>query len=638
MTRLDPSLRVNRLRIERGPHVAYDELFHPGVNIVRGENSSGKSTILNFLFYVLGGDLSDWSEIARLCTRVNAEVVLNGKVATLSREILREAGQPMDIYGGPMEEALRASRSEWTRYPYKRSTTRESFSQAVFRLLNLPEVSNEVSGNITIHQLLRLLYADQLSPVEHLFKFERFDPPTTRAAVGRLLCGAFDNQMYQNELQIRDLDKELGAVSAEYRSLLMVLGRSQEGMTLSWITSQRQVLERRQQGMRQEIARAEQQVFVTGKGDELTLKAQETAYTEVQEQQRIRGALQDELDALGLAVEDSAAFIASLEQKLKALSDADLVAEHLGNVEFQSCPSCLTPIEKFSAHACHLCKTPFENEQVKKRIVALINDTALQLKQSQTLQTRRQIRFKSVEQQLTDADQTWRAASARLQATRQLPTTELQESLRALHRQAGYLDREIEDLERKTSLVKVVEDLSRRKGELNQTIGRLRDDNAARLAEQERRLSKAYTAIADEIRSLLQRDLRRQDAFENPREIQFDFGANTITVDGISYFSASSRAILKSAFFLGMLSASLKNSFFRHPRFLMLDTIEDKGMEAARSQNFQRLIVEVSASTKVAHQIIYATAMIAPELDRPEYTIGRPSNGDHPSLEIGRSS
>jgi hypothetical protein len=67
----------------------------------------------------------------------------------------------------------------------------------------------------------------------------------------------------------------------------------------------------------------------------------------------------------------------------------------------------------------------------------------------------------------------------------------------------------------------------------------------------------------------------------------------------------------------------------------MLDTIEDKGMEAERSQNFQRLIYSISESSAVEHQIIYGTAMIAPELDVPELTVGEASTRDHPTLRIG---
>jgi len=187
MMRFDPSLFVSRLVIEANGRPVYDEGFHQGLNIIRGENSSGKSTILNFIFYGLGADLSEWSEAARRCSRVVIEAELSGKPVTLSREVSETTGQAMEIFGGPYDLAQRAPRAEWSRYPYRRSESRESFSQAIFRLLGLPEVRNELSGNVTVHQILRLLYADQLSPIDELFRAERFDSALLRDTVGRLL-------------------------------------------------------------------------------------------------------------------------------------------------------------------------------------------------------------------------------------------------------------------------------------------------------------------------------------------------------------------------------------------------------------------------------------------------------------------
>ena len=50
MTRFDPSLIVTRLIVQRNEYFVYDENFHAGVNVVRGENSSGKSTVLNCIY------------------------------------------------------------------------------------------------------------------------------------------------------------------------------------------------------------------------------------------------------------------------------------------------------------------------------------------------------------------------------------------------------------------------------------------------------------------------------------------------------------------------------------------------------------------------------------------------------------
>jgi DNA repair exonuclease SbcCD ATPase subunit len=104
MMRYNPTIIVQRVTVLRNDRVAYDEKFHEGVNVIRGDNSSGKSTVLNFIFYGLGGDFKDWSAVARLCTRVIVEVRVNGSVITLSREIsLANGQQPMEIFSGNYE-------------------------------------------------------------------------------------------------------------------------------------------------------------------------------------------------------------------------------------------------------------------------------------------------------------------------------------------------------------------------------------------------------------------------------------------------------------------------------------------------------------------------------------------------------
>lgn len=70
---------------------AYDEKFHRGVNIIRGQNSSGKSTIIRFIFFVLGGCYGDFVPEALKCSHVIAEVEINGVVITLKREIEKDA-------------------------------------------------------------------------------------------------------------------------------------------------------------------------------------------------------------------------------------------------------------------------------------------------------------------------------------------------------------------------------------------------------------------------------------------------------------------------------------------------------------------------------------------------------------------
>jgi len=343
----------------------------------------------------------------------------------------------------------------------------------------------------------------------------------------------------------------------------------------------------------------------------------------------------EKIDGISFSIADSTTFIAGLERKLRALNDASAVAEYVVEVQFESCPACFASLDLADAKDfCHLCKTPFDSERAKGRIVALINDTALQLKQSLSLQNQRKNDLDKIIEALNKLEEAWRGKAARLVAVRALPSGELQEALRELYRKAGYLEREIEDLENKASIVQLVDQLSKHKADLNAKISRISVENQGRVAAQAQRLARAYTLIADRVRELLHRDLRRQDTFEDAESIEFDFGANRLTVDGQSYFSASSRVILKSSFFVAFLSAALRDKAIRYPRFCIVDTIEDKGMEPMRSHNFQMLIAEISDNSNVDHQIIFASAMIAPDLDDEAYTVGKYSTRDDPTLVI----
>jgi AAA domain len=640
MTRFKPTIIVRRMVVERGELTVYDQPFHVGVNVIRGENSSGKSTVLNFIYYGLGGDLSDWSAVARLCSRVVLEVSINGNMATLSRDISESSSQqPMEIFGGSLESSRAAAKSEWVRYSYRSTTNRESFSQAMFRLMGVPEVSSDLSGNVTMHQILRLLYADQISPIEDIFRFERFDQASLRDTVGRLLCGAYDSALYDNEQKIRELGKSLDAVVAEIRSLFAVLGKignPDQGLTLEWIDAQRRTLSEERNALLKSIELAEQRLFVDSSKDALTLSAQETAYNDVQQVQSELLTAQQLRDSLAFSMADSAAFIASLKSKMEALQDSSKVIEHLGEVRFQSCPACYAIVDDDSpAHSCHLCKTPFDSAQTKTRVSALILDTGLQIRQSEELQRRREEQSATVAKRIKDLSEKWKQLADRLSSLQRLPSTEASESLRTLHRRSGYLDRQVEDLDKNARLVEAVRELSGRREELEANISRLKSNNQALRVQQQNRLSIAYTSISSEIKRLLHNDLRRQDIFEDPESVNFTFSENKISVNGESYFSASSRAILKSSFYLGFLSAATKNEFFRHPRFCMIDTLENMGVEPIRSHNFQHQILRVSQDSLVEHQIIFATAMIAPALEEEAYTVGPFSTNVDMTIAIG---
>src|ERR1700681_2101517 len=98
MTLFKPYLFMKRLVVvSQSGGVAYDQVFHRGVNIIRGQNSSGKSTIANLTFFSLGGEFINWTNEAKKCREVFAEVEINGATLTLKRAVTEQARQAMGI-------------------------------------------------------------------------------------------------------------------------------------------------------------------------------------------------------------------------------------------------------------------------------------------------------------------------------------------------------------------------------------------------------------------------------------------------------------------------------------------------------------------------------------------------------------
>jgi hypothetical protein len=176
---------------------------------------------------------------------------------------------------------------------------------------------------------------------------------------------------------------------------------------------------------------------------------------------------------------------------------------------------------------------------------------------------------------------------------------------------------------------------------LHETAGRLAADIRelelrieAKRRTQVYRRSLADSHLSDNAVRFLRADLPSEEHFEVAQKVTVDVGVNSFAVDGRNQFSASSVTFLKNAVHFAFLFSSLELDFFRYPRLIVCDNIEDKGMVAARSQNLQRLIVERSSTFGVEHQIIFTTSMIAPDLNNANYCVGDEYTHENKSLKV----
>ncbi len=148
------------------------------------------------------------------------------------------------------------------------------------------------------------------------------------------------------------------------------------------------------------------------------------------------------------------------------------------------------------------------------------------------------------------------------------------------------------------------------------------------------RRSSAYLSVVKNLKMILKEDLYRQAEFAQADEIDIDFAANQLTIDGQKEFSASSMVLLRHGFHLALLLSSLEHNYFRYPRLLILDGIEDGGMEVDRSYNFQKIIANHSDGSDTVHQIIMTTMSVCPDLDNDKYIVGQKFTHDEKSINI----
>jgi hypothetical protein len=614
---------VDRLVVfGRGERV-FDERFHSGLNIIRGENSSGKSTIMDFLFYGLGGDLFDWREIALNCESIFLQASVNEKAITLSREIVAQPVRPMRIYIGEMEEALGSAADGWEVFPYSRGS-KDSFSQVLFRFLGLPEVqTGESQSKITMNQILRLLYADQISPIDRIFRLQQFDDAVTRQTVGDLLCGAFSDKFYRAVIRSSEASKELAEVVTKIRSTIAAHSRGRTPLTREWLEAETVTINEALSAKNAEIERLENDIFHAQFDDRLTLNDQEETYKRIVQLQAEIASIEEDLNTKSLEQADSAQFISAIDGRLFQLQNSYAVIEEFDRLDFQFCPSCLEPVEAHGVEgACTLCKEPFDKSRTRSRSLKLINEFSRQREQSLELQNMRDVEIRELRSKLASIKELWAQANRHYSVSVKTPTTEIRANLRRLNREAGYLIKQLEELAGKSEVISQIEQLSTEREALQQELDLLKGVIEHENTRTRERVSAARQKIEAITIEFLKADLSRQSTFDNARSVDFEFDGNRIAVNGDSFFSASSMVYLKNSFLAAFLYAAANDPLFSHPRILIMDTVEDKGMEPGRSKNFQKLLRDMSDIAKSEHQIIIATSMIAEELNDPKYTVG----------------
>lgn len=633
------NLFLNRLYIQtEDGRVAYDEIFHKGVNIIRGDNSSGKSTITHFIFYVLGGFFNDFVPEAYKCSMVQAEIEMNNVVFTIKRYLDKDKDgkintlSPMFFYWGDMEESFNPPiDKKWQKFGYKTTDNRKSFSNVLFENLGLPVTKCE--SNLTFHQILRLLYIDQDSPTSSLFYYQYFDSQITRETVADLLLGIYNEMLYESKKRLMDAEKELANVQSELKAIKSFFSDPFTTSSLHIKT----IIEEKEKELSEiqdkiislrESRRVENNKYVKFHFQSLNEK--------VTKQRKSVLALKNKIDYLENEVQDSLFFIDSLKAKIKALRNSIKTRDFLGSLPLEYCPECLTKIAPNNDPSkCKLCKADIDKSYGIVKARRMEQEIGFQINESLKL-------VEIYKNEIIKLHASYKAESLNLKimqdqidlALKDVKTTD-EEYIDQLNVSKGFIEGEIIQFKSLLENAELYEALQKNEITLKDEIIYLKQY----IYQSEKKQLDLKKHINDRIKEegvfLLNNDLDRQDEFKKANDFYIDFANNIAFLSNkYSRYSASSNFYLKVSARFAIFLASLSEPIMRYPRFIFADNMEDKGIEPERAQNFQKILIERLASfSPDSYQLIYTTSYITKELNESDYVVGEYYSKLNPSLK-----
>jgi len=615
-------LKINRVIIKGLSKVVYDQEFHSGLNVIRGDNGTGKSTIMELISYGIGGDIKKggWKKEALECTNVTIELEINGRAFTFKRAIEEEQSKPsISMFEGHFPDSLKPQ-AEWFVYKNRRSDNRKSYSMQIFEMLGLEQHDTADSEALTVHQLLRILYIDQDTPASKIFRTEPmvYDKESMRRAIGDYAFGFDDLEAHTLRQQLNERNKRFDKIDSELKSIYQLLGKTNIKATIK-------ELEGELEGLYEE-SKIIDETLIESKSDSTNYKDKELSKESVKLQKIIENKV-NELSLLeqkfvseSYEISDSSEFLDNLEYRKRELVHARKAKEAIAHFDFKFCPSCMSTLDFEDENSCDLCKKELDDDfdytyiQALNEIDFQISETAQILEMTRLSRSRLEEEIKGYKRNISRL----RSEFNKLNSY----TSDYQKRISTLSEKRGFVGGRVKSVEDRMKLAADLDSRRQFKDSLQNEISVLKDQLRKLEFTRENRVRSVKSKISEKVTYILSRDGGVEPSFDNAKKFDFDFSSDGFRLDDRANFSASSNVILKNAFHLAVMLQSVEDDKFRIPCFMMFDNIEDKGMREERSQNFQLLMLKMLSKLNREYQVIMTTSMVAPEINNDQFGVG----------------
>ena len=385
-------VQVNKITLEGADRTVS---FAPGLNIITGPIASGKTTLVRYLRFFLGGSFGQPPMEARAnVTAVSGSVELADESFSIMRPAVTTVSARVEI----------ASRDQTWRLPATSAPDSDTYINWLLEQLDLPRIevpsaptrpeSDTTPVSINDYFLYSYLAQDELgsSIFGHRDPFKNIK----RKYVFDITYGFYDLNTAQIQERLRDVQGRL----RELRSRQELFDTFFDGTPLE----NRVRIERELGEVNAEIEEAEAAaVDLAAVPHEAADTAQLQA--KILEVERQSAELQAAIDAEQQSLNNLGELVNQLEAQSGKLTRSIVSDKHLTDLEFVVCPRCGTEVgsERSSGHICYLCLQEPSLKFSRDILIGEQGAVEQQLREAQDLLSERKTRLTGLQGQLDDA-------------------------------------------------------------------------------------------------------------------------------------------------------------------------------------------------------------------------------------------
>ena len=622
-----PSIIIRQLKLYTLNKLAYDQKFQYGLNIIRStHNSTGKSSILNFIYYTLEGDIYNWTYAAQEIDYGLMEIELNDSIYTLLR-FKYEDEQPTIIYDRTLNEVEIEKNFQYSINKNKREN-KNYYNNRILKILKIPTLSINENRSIRIQDLLSLIYSDQDSSVYSIYKNPEKNNEIIRKSIAEILIFTKNEKLIeamnllanQRKKQIK-IENYIKIFKENFQNIKSIhydknfsIEDSKKELSKKIEYLSKNILVKKENNEENEI----KNIMELG-----SIECNEIGDIEnniINLRKSFKDIKQD-IKNIEIYLRESEAFLSALDERKNAINISIDISKIIENTEFKYCPSCFSEniISDHLLNHCNLCKNKLNSNVRKYSREKALKEIEFQIKESKKLKSKMEKEKSLLEKQKHELNNKIKYFENRFRDIYKISDVNNayrdQELL-----ELGITQGELKSLNYLEDIEKVLIKKKKERGVLHCEIEKTKEDinNLDKPELNEKYMNFIYISM----KKILDQDINIDDTFKYINDIQVSFNKNKIMINNNTKISASSQVILKNALHLAILDLSLNDPTILYPRLLLLDNIDDKGMTSQRSQNFQKIIKKLSDESDVKHQIIITTTQIAKELNNERYCIG----------------